>query len=225
MSFVISFLNQKGGVGKSTLSINVAACFALLGQKVLLIDADKQGTSSIWASLRMKRPFRSSAWRARTWQGTPWTGSGLRLHVIDGPPQAETDFPLLHRGIRFRDRPDRTRRASTWSSDLTVRQVKEAKTFKPTLKCGFVVSRKIGDTVLGRDIRAWPPRQASQLRNRNRATRRFRGSADVGQDHFRMVAGRGPAVTDIQTLTHELLDLLNEQNIRTSPKAKAAANR
>ena len=38
--------------------------------------------------------------------------------------------------------------------DLTVRQLKEAQQFKPTLKCGFVVSRKITGTVLGRDARA-----------------------------------------------------------------------
>ena len=33
---------------------------------------------------------------------------------------------------------------------------------------------------------------------------------------------RGAAVSEIQALTHELLDVLNEQNIRTSPEAEAA---
>ncbi len=35
-------------------------------------------------------------------------------------------------------------------------------------------------------------------------------------------AARGAAVAEIQSLTHELLDVLNEQNLRTSPKTKAA---
>src|SRR5438132_1688901 len=39
---IVSFLNQKGGVGKSTLSVNVAAYLAKKPRKVLLIDADTQ---------------------------------------------------------------------------------------------------------------------------------------------------------------------------------------
>lgn len=46
MAKVISFLNFKGGVGKSTSTVNVAKAFHEMGFKVLVIDADSQGNSS-----------------------------------------------------------------------------------------------------------------------------------------------------------------------------------
>jgi chromosome partitioning protein len=54
---IVSFLNQKGGVGKSTLSVNVAAYLAKRSRKVLLIDADTQGTVAAWAALREDSKF------------------------------------------------------------------------------------------------------------------------------------------------------------------------
>ena len=49
---VIVVANPKGGVGKSTLAINVAGCLAQAGHRVMLGDVDRQLSSRQWLALR-----------------------------------------------------------------------------------------------------------------------------------------------------------------------------
>ncbi len=49
---IILFGGEKGGTGKTTLATNMAAMLALQGRDVLLLDTDRQGTASFWATVR-----------------------------------------------------------------------------------------------------------------------------------------------------------------------------
>jgi chromosome partitioning protein len=79
----ISFLNYKGGVGKTSLIINTAACLAKMGQRVLLFDFDTQSNASIWL-MRLER-----------WNKLNTDGTG-DIYSIFEPGQAQVKDLILH---------------------------------------------------------------------------------------------------------------------------------
>lgn len=56
MSCVIGFVNQKGGVGKTTTAVNMAACLAAAGRRILLVDMDPQSNATSAMGLEKSGP-------------------------------------------------------------------------------------------------------------------------------------------------------------------------
>ena len=65
MGKIISFANQKGGVGKTTSAVNIAAALGVLGYQVLLIDLDPQGNATSGVGV-MKKSLKNTAFEMLT---------------------------------------------------------------------------------------------------------------------------------------------------------------
>jgi len=86
---IISFANLKGGVGKTTLAVNIAGALASSRRSVVLLDADPQGTAAEWGRAG-RLPFEVMALPVEDGEARGWINDALAIRadllVIDLPP-------------------------------------------------------------------------------------------------------------------------------------------
>ncbi len=154
MTQVISVLNQKGGVGKTTLAVHLATAFARQGSRILLLDADPQGSALDWAAARQNEPLFPVVGlpKSSIHKDLPGLASGYDYVVIDGPPRV---YDVARSAIMASDViliPVQPSPYDVWAAKEIIDLLVEARIYKPTLKSAFVINRKIVNTAIGRDV-------------------------------------------------------------------------
>ncbi|MBA1159346.1 ParA family partition ATPase [Microvirga mediterraneensis] len=152
---ILGVLNQKGGVGKTSLATNLAHTYATQGARVLLVDADPQSKSATrWSSAReIEQLFPVIGMAKPTLhKDLPAVARNYDLTIIDGAPQlAEIGRSILLASDMIVI-PVQPSPYDVWSAADTVDLIREARVFKENLKAVFVVNRKIANTAIGRDV-------------------------------------------------------------------------
>lgn len=155
---IIALLNQKGGVGKTTLATHIAGELAMQGSSVILLDADPQGSALDWTQRRsqngLPRLFSAVGLARETLhQEAPELARRCDHIVMDGPPRIAA---LARSALLAADLvliPVQPSPYDVWASAEMVSLIREAQVFRPALRAAFVINRRVSTTVIGREAR------------------------------------------------------------------------
>ncbi|MDS6630278.1 ParA family partition ATPase [Klebsiella michiganensis] len=155
---IFAFLNQKGGVGKTTLATHIAGELAMRGLHVILLDADPQGSSLDWTQRRsqqgLPRLFSAVGLARETLhQEAPELARRADHIIIDGPPRIAA---LARSALLAAERvliPVQPSPYDVWASAEMVALIREAQVFQSALRAAFVINRRVSTTIIGREAR------------------------------------------------------------------------
>lgn len=156
---IITLVNQKGGAGKSTVSMALAGELARKGLRVLVIDADPQGTAMRWAAAAPEEhPFPAAvvslaaAGAKIPQQIRPHLANFDRI-LIDCPPSVDSPVPssaLLVADIALIPVPPSP--ADLWATKGAIKLLEQAQAINQSLE-GYLLPNRVQRTALGAEIR------------------------------------------------------------------------
>jgi chromosome partitioning protein len=205
---IYALLNQKGGVGKTTLAVHIATALAKRGRRVMLVDADPQGSALDWSASRQAEPLFPVIGlpRPNLHKEIPNHVSRYDDVVIDGPPRVNelTRSALLATDLAVI--PVQPSPYDVWAAKEIVDLIREAVVFNEKLNSAFVINRKIVNTAIGRDVvEALAgyelPVFATAISQRVAFAESAASGSTVLED-----SPQGPATAEIEAVVNELLE-------------------
>jgi chromosome partitioning protein len=151
---IISFVNQKGGVGKSTTAINLAASLKRKNYSLVLIDADPQGSVVQWHAVENNNAFEILHHPEPLDQlDIKELAADYDYVVIDAPPAIGDIAKSILEVSDLTIVPLSPSALDIWSGWGTLEMIEDAKQTNPDLIVKLMVNRKIPGTRVGRDAR------------------------------------------------------------------------